>query len=188
MKTENLTSVRNISLPIIERCKAGDSKAFHELYQMYSKAMFNVCLRMVVKREEAEDILQESFIDAFNNLQHFRGESSFGAWLKRIVVNRCINFLKKKKLELVEIENKNFIEEKEETEENEMDYTVKQIQQAVNDLADGFKVVLTMYLFEDYSHKEIAEALGISEATSKSQYSRAKERLKELLKTKEYAR
>lgn len=188
MKTEILNPVQDISNTLIERCRAGDRKAFHQIYLTYSKAMYNICLRMMNKKEDAEDVLQEAFINAFNHLQNFRGESSFGSWLKKIVVNHCINTLKKKKIKPEAIEDLDIIDETEPLDDckSSDDYTVKQVQQAMSELAEGFRVILTMYLFEDYSHKEIAEAMGISEATSKSQYSRAKQKIRILLKTKNY--
>ena len=89
---------------ILELSMAGDSRAQYQLYQLYSKAMYNICYRMMNNREEAEDMLQESFSEAFLRLGTFRFESAFGAWLKRITVNKCINALKKRKANLVSVE------------------------------------------------------------------------------------
>ncbi len=96
-----MTFYQDIHTEIIELCKAGNSRAQHQLYQLYARAMYNICYRMMNKREEAEDLLQESFTEAFLRLHTFRYESAFGAWLKRITINKCINALKKRKAELV---------------------------------------------------------------------------------------
>ena len=143
--------------------------------------MYHICLRIMKNREEAEDVVQECFIDMFNKLDSWRGESSFGSWLKRIVINRSINTLKRKKLNLVdEGKGKNIFEEEEEM-INEIPFTVEQVKQAMNELSDGYRVVFSLYIFENYSHKEIAEQLNITESTSKSQLNRAKKRMMEIL-------
>jgi RNA polymerase sigma-70 factor (ECF subfamily) len=141
--------------------------------------MFSVALRILKDRQEAEDILQDAFTDAFKNLKSFRGNSSFGTWLKRIVVNKSLNRVKKKRLEFSDIKEDSIIEEVEVNDYPRL--SVSAIQGAVEQLADGFRVVLTLYLFEGLTHKEIAKELNISEGTSKSQYMRAKLKLKEIL-------
>lgn len=130
---------------------------------------------------DAEDLLQNSFVDVFTKLDTFRFQSSIGAWIKRIVVNNCINFLKKKRLKFQEInENLNSIEEDSQSNEPPA-YSVKTIKNAIYQLPDGYRVVFSLYTMEGYDHQEIAEILGISVATSKSQYSRAKKKLRQLL-------
>lgn len=181
---------QDIHKEVIELCKNGNSKAQYQLYQLYSKAMFNICMRMMNYREEAEDMLQESFTEAFIRLETFRYESSFGAWLKRIVINKCINALRKKKVPLeyadeihTETESKN------DEEEIENEYLqVQKVHKAIGLLPDGYRVILTLYLLEGYDHTEIALILNISESTSKSQYLRAKRKLKELLKQQNHER
>ena len=90
----------DIHKPLIDRCRTGDRQAQYELYSLYARAMYNVSIRIVNHTSEAEDILQESFLEAFTRISEFRSESSFGAWIKKIVVNRSVNCLKKKKLVL----------------------------------------------------------------------------------------
>jgi RNA polymerase sigma factor (sigma-70 family) len=176
---------QDIHREIIELSKIGNQKAQYQLYRLYSKAMFNICYRMLNNREEAEDLLQDSFCDAFMNLNTFRYESSFGAWLKRIVVNKCINSIRKKKIELVlpedlkEPNNKTQIEP--DYEDIQMD--VMKIHQAIEKLPHGYRIIFSLYALEGYDHTEISEILGISESTSKSQYLRAKNRIKEILKS-----
>ncbi|PIE86156.1 MAG: hypothetical protein CSA05_02130 [Bacteroidia bacterium] len=168
---------------VIEASKKGDIKAQYKLYQLYSRAMFNICYRMINSREEAEDLLQESFSEAFFQLERFRYESSFGAWLKRIVINKCLNELKRKKAELVFSDDFSYFhaEEDEPCDEAEMKYSVKQIHEAIGQLADGYRVIFSLYLLEGYDHAEIADIMGISESTSKSQYMRAKRKVIKIL-------
>ncbi len=130
---------------------------------------------------DAEDVLQNSFVMIYSKLHTFRYQSSVGAWIKRIVVNNCINFLKKKRLEIEELKEKHTNTYIEPEEEVRGDFNVEAVKQALSQLPDGYRVVFTLYMIEGYDHKEIAEILGVSEATSKSQYSRAKKKLKELL-------
>ena len=164
---------------LIKNCLAGDRKSYREVYKLYSKAMFAIALRIVRDRDVAEDILQESFINAFSNLTNFKSESTFGAWLKKIVVNTSINYIKKKKMIFLSLDEIGI--NKSDEEKEEPIYNVAKIKEAIGKLPDGFRVILTLYLFEGYDHKEIAEILEISESTSKSQYSRAKDKLKKIL-------
>jgi len=166
---------------IVKACKEGDRQAQFELYRLYSKAMYNICLRMVRNEMEAEDLLQNSFVDVFTKLDSFRSQSSIGAWIKRITINNCINFLKKKKLHIEELTDfiKPIAEEDVSINDNQLSVTT--INQAIYKLPDGYRVVFTLYAMEGYDHGEIGQILNISEATSKSQYSRARKRLKEIL-------
>ena len=169
--------------PLIEECRNGNSRAQFRLYNQYSKAMYNLAYRMLNNREDAEDMLQESFIECFRNIESFRFESTFGAWLKKIVVNRCINQLKKKKIDLTFYDTPPSIAVEE---ENESCFDTKEIFKGIEKLPDGYRIILTLYLLEGYDHSEISQILGISESTSKSQYSRAKEKLKYILSKKYY--
>ncbi|NQU87299.1 MAG: sigma-70 family RNA polymerase sigma factor [Mariniphaga sp.] len=156
--------------------------ARYQLYQLYSKAMFNICYRMMRNREEAEDMLQEAFTLAFQKLDTYRYESGFGSWIKRIVVNTCLNAINKRKLELVYCEDiyQNDIEEEKEP---EMEFSVQNVKTAMKQLPDGGRMVFSLYLLEGYDHGEIAQIMGITESTSKSQFMRAKRRIIEILKT-----
>ncbi len=164
----------------------GDVAAQYKLYALYSKAMFNICYRMVNQQEEAEDILQEAFTYAFRKLGSFRFESSFGAWLKRIVVNTCINHLKKRRVELVYTDTSyDVMPEDDHVDYGEVQMEVQKVRKAVEQLPDGYRVIFSLYLLEGYDHREIAGILDISESTSKSQYLRAKKKIKEILDTYE---
>ena len=172
---------------IVELCKKNNRQAQFELYRLYSKAMYNVCLRMVRDELDAEDLLQSSFCDIFTKLHTFKYQSTVGAWIKRIVVNNCINHLKKRRLYFEEINDRTISITDIET-SSEPNYNIEAINKAILQLPDGYRVVFSLYLLEGYDHKEIADVLGISEATSKSQYSRAKTKLRDLLGSYELVR
>ena len=169
---------------IIDRCLCGDAQAYKELYQRYSKAMFNTCLRLLNNVTEAEDVLQDSFIEAFKNLQNFEYRTSFGGWLKQICVNRSINQLKKRKLDLVDIEKNGQYDQAEETtiDEREILLKVEAVKRSIMALPDGYRTVLSLYLLEGYDHEEIAGILNVAESTTRTQFIRAKQKLLHLLK------
>lgn len=175
---------QDIHRDIVELSKAGNRKAQYQLYRLYSKAMLNICYRMLNSLEEAEDLLQESFAEAFKKLESFRFESTFGAWLKRIVVNRCINHLKKRKAELYYTDNlPENPSNHEDFNDDQSQMEVNKIKKAMEQLPDGYRVIFSLYLIEGYDHAEIAQIMEISESTSKSQFSRAKQKIKEIVKT-----
>ena len=161
----------------------GNEKAQFRLYKLYYKAMYSVSLRIVNNEVEAEDIMQEAFLSAFRKIKTYRGEVSFGAWLKKIVVNRSLDYLKKRKVYFEEIDNRTTETPDYQMETKELD--VKAIKRAIQDLPDGYRVVLSLYLIEGYDHNEISEILGISNSASRTQFLRAKNKLRELLKGKE---
>lgn len=176
------TTVKDIHQEHIEGCKAGDHKAFNTLYKLYAKAMYNVALRIIKDEDEAEDILQEAFVKAYHKIHQFEYQATFGAWLKRIVINQALDTIRRKKDLFVKSEEEFYdVEEKEDKDWEFIDLTVSKVKQAMESLPAGFRIVCSMFLFEGYEHKEIAEVLGISESTSKSQYHRAKLKIKELM-------
>ena len=168
---------------IVEACKRGDRKAQFELYKLYSKAMYNICLRMLNSAENAEDALQNAFVDVFTKLESFRFESTIGAWIKRIVINNCINLLKKRRMQFIELMDNAQMSNDIDPSVSEGILNVSAIQQAIQQLPDGYRTIFNLYALEGYDHEEIGQVLGISEATSKSQYSRAKAKLREVLKS-----
>lgn len=144
--------------------------------------MYNVAFRITGRDDDAADVMQEAFISAFRNLDHYRGEASFGSWLKRIIVNKAINQIKKRKWEtLPESEDEFDVAEEDENDEYVTVFSIERVKRAIENLPDGYRAVLTLYLIEGYDHQEIAEILSITESTSKSQLNRAKSKLKELL-------
>lgn len=172
---------KNIHEDIISRCLAGDRYAQSELYRLYSKAMFNVCYRITNDRDDAEDVLQESFVSAFKNLSSYSGTASFGAWLKRIVINKSLNFIKKNRVEVVPIDDHDRYAVDDYSVDTEFPHTVNEVKRALLELPDGYRVVFSLYLLEGYDHREIAEILDITESTSKSQFNRSKKKLREIL-------
>lgn len=185
-----MESTGDIHKNIIEACKNGDERQKYRLYQLYSKAMFNVCYRMMNNREEAEDMLQEAFTQAFLKLDSFRYESAFGAWLKRIVINTCINSKNKRKVELKFIDEMHHFDQpvQQDNDEEEVQLTVAGITKAMEKLPEGGRIIFSLYLLEGYDHGEIAQILNITESTSKSQFMRAKRRIIEILNEQKYGR
>src|SRR5204863_5437745 len=135
----------HIHAEIIERCRRGDRDAHYQLYKLYSRSMYNIAYRIVNDRDEAEDVLQEAFISAFRSLDHYRGDASFGSWLKRIVVNKAINVLKNRRTERFPDDEKFDVPE-EAWEEREIPYSIDRIRKAMEALPDGYRSVLSLYL------------------------------------------
>ncbi|TMI62558.1 MAG: sigma-70 family RNA polymerase sigma factor [Bacteroidetes bacterium] len=176
----SLTAVINSAELLVRRCLDGDVSAYRLLYDRYSKAMYNTALRIVNSAADAEDILQEAFTDAFLQLKSFENKSTFGAWLKQIVVYKSINFLKKKRISFLDMENTGDMPDT--GEEETIWYTVDTIKASIKELPDGYRTVLSLSLFEGYDHEEIAETLGLAHSTVRSQYIRGKQKLITLLK------
>lgn len=168
---------------IIEKSRKGDSRSQHKLYNLYVKAMLNVCYRMMGNLEEAEDMLQEAMIEAFSKLHTFRYESAFGAWLKRIMVNKCINEINRKKANLTYLDDLSHFDNKPVDDEKLPELNVKDIKKAMTHLPEGNRIIFSLYLIEGYDHREIAQILNTSESNSKTQYMRAKRKVKEILTT-----
>lgn len=172
---------------LVVECKQGSKKACYELYRLYSKAMLNIAFRVVGNIGDAEDVLQEAFLDAFNKVKDFRQETTFGLWLKQIVINKSVNLLRKRKIEWAELDEGALENVADETVEDDEDikYKVEQVKMAMRELPEGYRLVLSLYLFEGYDHEEIGQILKIAENTSRTQFLRAKRKLVELLKKKE---
>jgi len=182
-KTEKFTPRHQ---DLIRQCKRGDQKAQFEIYRLYNAAMFNTTLRIVGDSDDAEDVMQEAFLKAFAKLDSYRGEVSFGAWLKRIVINKALDFLRLKR-EQLSLEEAGEIREMavEENDVVEYKYTAETIKKAIFTLPEGYRLVLSLILLEGYDHEEVSIILDISNATSRTQYHRAKKKLIELLKQTE---
>lgn len=167
---------------LIEQCLAGNSRAYERLYNLYHRSMYNTGFRIVLDEVEAEDVLQEAFVSAFRNLKHYRGDASFGSWLKRIVVNKAITHVSRKKTERWPEDERFDVPEVSEADVfDSFPYTVEHVRKGIEALPEGYRLVLSLYLLEGYDHAEIGEILRISESTSKSQFNRAKKKLKEIL-------
>lgn len=179
-----MNSERNHTIPesdLISGCIDGNRRMQEELYRRFSPRMYAVCLRYAASSEEAEDILQEGFIKIFKKLGSFRGDGSFEGWIRRIFVNTAIeHFRRKRYLQPVTEKEENTIEGKGISVLDEL--AEKDILDLVRQLSPGYRTVFNMYVIEGYTHKEIGDILGISEGTSKSQLSRAKVILQDLVK------
>lgn len=166
---------------IIRSCIAGDARAQKQLFEKYTRRMMGLCLRYAAHRAEAEDMLQEGWIKVFRNLHQFRFEGSAEGWIKKVIVNTCLELLRKNKKMANHLE----VEAAEEiavSEFNSSDViSAKDLMKMIHKLPSGYRTVFNLYAIEGYSHKEIGEMLGINENTSKSQYSRARAHLQKML-------
>lgn len=167
---------------IIERCKKGERSAQTKLYEKYNKGMYNISFRILNHSAEAEDAMQEAFITAFRKIKSFRGKSSFGSWLKHIVINHSIDLLRKRKHYYYDLSNVN--EEIVTNDKIDIEHpkiTPEIIKKGISQLKDNYRVVLTLALLEGYDHKEIASILKISNGSTRVLYHRAKDKLKQQL-------
>ena len=169
----------NIHQDLLDCCLKGDQSAQFEIYRLYYKSMYNSSLRIVGIPEEAEDIMQESFLSAFRKLKYYSGEVSFGAWLKKIVINRSLDVLRKRKVLFEELHAELPVEDEILSETDTI--TVEEIKSAINLLSVGYRTILSLILLEGYNHEEVGEMLGIKNVTSRTQYSRARQKLREIL-------
>lgn len=171
---------------LIEACSKGDQKAQFEIYRRYHAAMYNTTLRIVGDPDDAEDVMQEAFLKAFTRIKTYRGEVRFGAWLKKIVINQALDFLRMRKdhIPLEEVGEPEDLrgETEDEAGEQEMRLEVEAIRKAISALPEGYRIVLSLILLEGYDHEEVSTILKISNATSRTQYHRAKKKLLELLR------
>jgi RNA polymerase sigma-70 factor (ECF subfamily) len=178
---------KNIHQDLIDGCRSGDQRAQFQVYKLYYKAMYNTSLRIVNDEMEAEDVMQEAFLSAFEKINTYSGTVSFGAWLKRIVVNRSLDVLGKRKAIFEDIENHAGIRDdsgEEAAYQEDIALRVEEIKAAIKRLPEGYRVILSLYLIEGYDHDEIAEMFNITSSTSRSQLSRAKQKLVNELKNR----
>ena len=170
----------------MEQCIKGDKTAYRLLYERYARAMYNTALRITNNTADAEDVLQEAFIDAFLQISSFRQQSTFGAWIKQIVVFKSIRLIKKRKLLLLEPESGVFeMQEEEKIDEEAIGFNVNEIKKSLRALPDGYRTVLTLYLLEGYDQEEIANIMQVAPSTVRTQYIRGKQKLLALLKKRE---
>ena len=165
---------------LLEACRRGDRKAQYELYEKYAPLMFSVCRRYVVQLQEAEDILVCGFTKVFQKLDQFKGQGSFEGWVRRIIVNEALSFIRRNKSMYLEVEIDKASREPDFQKMSDQ-LEVEDLEKMIDRLPMGYKTVFNLYAIEGFSHKEIAEKLGISENTSKSQLSRARVHLQQLL-------
>lgn len=169
---------------LVERCKNGDKNGYKELYHLYARAMYNTCFRLLNNVTEAEDVLQNSFIEAFRNLEKFDYHTCFDGWLKQICINRSVRQLKKRKIVWLTIEKTACHNRADEISFDEAAQIciVEMVKKGIMQLPDGYRTVLSLYLFEGYDQEEIAGILQVASSASRSQYTRAKQKLIQWLK------
>lgn len=169
---------------LIEGCKRSERDAQVGIYQKYARSVYNTCFRITGNAADAEDILQESFIEAFKKIESYRGEGAFGGWLCRIAVNNAINHLRKCRNEtsleetFVDVADDNIDDA--EISEN-IFCRIEEIRKAINLLPAGYRVIISLHLLEGYDHREIAEIIGATYGNVRTRYSRAKQRLLQII-------
>lgn len=171
---------------LLEGCRNNDEKCQMQLYDTYCQAMYNVVCRYVKDAEDAKDVMQEGFLKAFINIDKYQSHSSFGAWLKRIIINQSIDYLKQKKLALVNDQ----VEQMQLIDSDDWNFSIEitkaQILEAIETLVEHHKIVVKLYLLEGYDHEEISEILGIPIKTSRTHLRRGRLKLQDVLKAKRY--
>ncbi len=184
-QSKTKTKISTFQIHIVEKCKQNDRQAQMQLYNQYCNGMLIVAFRFVKDTMEAEDIVQEAFIKAFSKLEQYKAEVSFGAWLKRIVINKCIDVLKSKRQRSIELEE-HHLNVVDADYENEWlvddEITIDEVKASIERLPEKYKIVVMLYLIEGYDHQEISEILNISEVASRTQLSRGKQKLQNELK------
>jgi RNA polymerase sigma-70 factor (ECF subfamily) len=174
------STYQDVHHDLIKDCRKGNQKSQMQIYKLYYKAMFNTSFRITGNATDAEDIMQESFIDAFQKLDQYLEDGSFGGWLKRIVINNSLDFVKKQKPPIESIDHLTIVEDADfEETTNYETFRFNDIREAMEMLKDEYRIILSLYLFEGYDHEEISEILGISYNLSRTRYSRAKSQLQE---------
>ncbi len=176
---------------LIDGCLKGDRRSQQAIHKMFYGKMKAVCMRYTRDSDQAMDVLQEGFLKVFNNLDRYTGVGSFEGWMRRIMVNLSIDRFRRLKHDLILLGEQNDIEnwggeveeDSDDSDENEeiYDITPEQIIDAMQQLTPAYRTVFNLYVYEDYTHQDIAEALGISVGTSKSNYAKAKKNMKKLL-------
>ena len=172
---------------LVEGCRKNNRKAQLQLYNLYYKAMYNSAFRIVNNTAEAEDVMQEAFLTGFQKIDDFKGDSTIGAWLKKIVVNRALDQIRTKK-EMVSLQETDLQIPVDDSTENFLEilsYKIEKIRKGIESLPDDDRIILSLFLLEGYDHEEISQVLSISNNASRTRYSRARQRLRDLLKKNE---
>ena len=175
---------RELHRELINRCKKGDIKAQYSLYRLHVHFLYNISMRFMGNKMDADEIVQDTFITVFSKIDKYKGEGAFGQWLKRIAINNCISVLRKRKVYFEDIEEANVANEIQEEIDENTDPGL--VHEAIKSLPDRARLIVNLYALEGMKHKEISKKLGITESTSKTQYRRAKQLLMEKLKDEIY--
>jgi RNA polymerase sigma-70 factor (ECF subfamily) len=176
-------TVKNIHEDLIRGCQVNDRKSQFQVYKLYYKAMFNTAIRIVNDSAQAEDIMQEAFLEAFRQIDNYRAESSFGSWLKKIVINKSIDEIRKAKdvISIDEIDIEVADQNDDENYIQVLSTRIDEIRKAIHALPDSYRIILSLYLLEGYDHEEISQILDISYNLSRTRYSRARKKLLEFI-------
>lgn len=172
------STYRDVHHELIKKCRKGDQRSQMQIYKLYYKAMFNTSLRIVGNKSDAEDVMQDSFIDAFQKIDQYGEDGSFGGWLKRIVVNNSLDHLHKNKNE-TELKDHMEVVESENESDDMNKIRLVDIKEALKKIKEEYRVIISLYLFDGYDHEEISEILNISYNLSRTRYSRARKKLKD---------
>lgn len=167
---------------LIDRCKRGDSSGYTGLYNQHAKEVYNTIYRLVNHTAEAEDILQDSFVAAFQAIAGFENTGGFRAWIKRIATNKSIDAIRKRKMKWVELEPSGIVVADESIDEKEFDFTVETVRRAIDALPEAYRIIFQLYVIEDIPQVEIAQMLGLANNTVRIQYHRAKQKILTTLK------
>lgn len=173
---------------LVEGCLRGDRRSQHAVYKLFYGKMKAVCLRYTKDSDEALDVLQEGFIKVFQNIERYSGAGSFEGWVRRIMVNLSIDRFRKQKNNLIMLNSSinaedwaDDVEDEEDSDMDQYDFKPSQIIEAMQQLSPAYRTVFNLYVFENYTHQDISDALGISVGTSKSNYAKAKKNMKKIL-------
>lgn len=173
-------------IELIEQCKANDRKAQLKLYRQYCNGMYCVAMRFLRNADDAEDVLQESFVKAFQKIHQYKGDVTFGAWLKKIVIHKSLDFIKAKKENMVELDEAYMQIAEDDDWMVEDKIAVDEVKLEMENLPEKYKYVVQLFLVEGYDHSEISQILNIPETTCRTRLLRGKGFLKEALKKKSY--
>ena len=166
---------------LINRCRNDDIKAQYHIYKLYSKGLYNIAMRFVKNKMDADEVVQDTFIAAFSKISEYEGKGAFGQWLKRITINNSISVLRNRKVIFNDIDEINLASEDSEEIDENLDPEI--VHNAIKELPDKARTILNLYALEGYKHREISKILGITDSTSKTQYKRAKQILLSKLKS-----
>jgi RNA polymerase sigma-70 factor (ECF subfamily) len=180
IRRENILEVTQNQKELIEQCKAGDPKAQLAFYELHYRSVFNTSYRITGNKVESEDIMQETFITAFDKLRELQDLSNAGGWLSRISRNKSLNYIQRKRFEWSDLKT-DVVEESDDSDKEFEDVALKSIYNGMKELPEGYRTILNLYLFENLDHNAIGKMLGISASTSRSQYTRAKQKLRTLI-------
>ena len=185
-RTATKKTIKLSDLLLVEQCKQNNRKAQMALYSQYCEGMFVIANRYMKDTAAAEDAMQDAFIKAFSKIHQYKGDVTFGAWLKRIVINTCLDQIKARKVDMYAINEEVLAQADEDDWQVDDETSVEEIMQAIDELPQQYKVVVKMFLLEGYDHAEISDVLGISESASRTNLYRGKQKLQQTLNHPRY--